>query len=78
MKKTIPMAPNMDQEAADEALTRRNHADYQCYIALARHLQALAETRGIKDEIILELRAVKLKREEANDDFLKAVAGVAP
>lgn len=60
-----------EQEAKiNDVLEARNHADYQCYLALKDYINGIPE-----DEWQFNAKELVQRREELNEKFLRLVAG---
>lgn len=82
MPKREPLMPNMDSAKAEEALNIRQEADYQCYMVLRDLVKWIQPTqyrdkeeRAIVEELLERAQKVVDDREQANDQFLRAVVG---
>lgn len=68
----VPVCPGMDdpecRAKAEDALDRRNHVDYKCYLMLREMVEGKKIPRDDAADLIKE-------RDDVNDEFLKAVAG---
>ena len=69
---TVPVCPGMDDPAcrakAKDALDRRGHTDYKCYLLLRKMVQGEKIPKDDAADLVEE-------RDDINDEFLKAVAG---
>lgn len=60
---------------AKEALEKRDHADYQCFMFLKELISAVRDKNPYLKELLVEAQEIVEDREDYNDKFLRAMAG---
>jgi len=84
--RSVSILPDFTQEQAeriDAAIKRRDEADYQCFMALRDAQRYIGrrpdyDQREDVEEIRERVQAILEEREDANEEFLRAVAGRPP